>query len=98
MRYKISEELGGGEHTESSFYKALHSDGLSLRLGEDMGNGPDLHLWRIWNSSAGLYFWIIRIPEYLIDIPKISEYRWGYPNSWMVYKGKSIYKRMMEQP
>lgn len=27
-QYKIAEELGGGEHTESSFYKALHSDGL----------------------------------------------------------------------
>eukprot|EP00438_Fugacium_kawagutii_P002126 Skav218476 [mRNA] locus=scaffold538:1119342:1125249:+ [translate_table: standard] len=27
-QYKIAEELGGGEHTESSFYKALHSQGL----------------------------------------------------------------------
>ena len=29
-RYKIAEELGGGEHTQSSFYLALHSEGLYL--------------------------------------------------------------------
>ena len=27
-QYKIAEELGGGEHTQSSFYLALHSEGL----------------------------------------------------------------------
>lgn len=27
-QYNIQEELGGGQHTESSFYKALHSEGL----------------------------------------------------------------------
>ena len=61
---------------------------------------PPWHLFAMKSRRlAPTHFWgRLRVPTFReVFFPGSygGFYKWGYPNSWMVYKGKSYYKWMM---